>query len=167
MSAALDADPGESTFDTPVWVPLAEAADHLGLSRDALRRRIRRGTIPSRKIETRYGLTYEVQLGEAPATLTDADRHSNGHQSGASATVTPASLAAFATLVRDITERSERNAAAAAMWQARAEFLASQLEQAQLALAAPKEPSDNDAVETPQRPAMSSWRRWWHALAGG
>jgi hypothetical protein len=39
---------------------------------------------------------------------------------GASATVAPASLAAFATLVRDITERSERNAAAAAMWQAHA-----------------------------------------------
>jgi len=58
------------------------------------------------------------------------------------------------------------------MWQARAEFLASQLEQAQLALAAPKEPAsqnrpflaDSEGVsvqlaQTP--PEHRNGRPWW------
>jgi hypothetical protein len=40
----------------------------------------------------------------------------------------------LADLVRQLAERAEANAAAAAMWQARAEHLAGQLEQLQKAL---------------------------------
>ena len=58
------------------------------------------------------------------------------------------------------------------MWQARAEFLAGQLEQAQLALAAPKEPtpqerpsladSEGVPVEPTQTPsAPRNGRPWW------
>jgi hypothetical protein len=49
-----------------------------------------------------------------------------------------------AQLQGDIVQKAE----AAAMWQARAEFLAGQLEQAQLALAAPKEPTPSKIAHT-------------------
>jgi hypothetical protein len=52
--------------------------------------------------------------------------------------VTPP-LAELVSLVRDTQAHLLQATAAAAMWQTRAEMLASQLEQAQLALAAPKE----------------------------
>ncbi len=67
-----------------------------------------------------------------------------------------------------------QKAEAAAMWQARAEFLASQLEQAQLSLAAPKEPtsqerpfSDDSKFDSTQTPSAHrngrprAWWRWW------
>jgi len=165
MDATLDNDPGDG------WVPLAAAANQLGLSRDALRRRIRRGTIPSRQVQTRYGATYEVQLAEVSATVADAGRQANGHHPGASATVTPASLAEFATLVRDLSERSERNA-----WQARAEHLSSQLDQAQRALPAPmvdnlEIASGRDSAHATDKPTqqtsepkqrgwLARWLRW-------
>jgi hypothetical protein len=67
-----------------------------------------------------------------------------------------------------------RCTAAAAMWQARAEHLAGQLEQAQLALAAPKEPasqnrpfladSDGVSVEPTQTPAKTPQRVPWWAI---
>jgi hypothetical protein len=166
MAATLDSDPGDR------WVPLAQAADQLGVSRDALRRRIRRGTLPSRQVETRYGPTYEVQISEASATLAGGDHQGNGHHPGVSATVTTATLDAFATLVRDLSDRSERNAAAAAMWQARAELLAGQVERLQLALDAPREPasqerpissdSEHAADEPPETPAATAHGRpWW------
>lgn len=73
-----------------------------------------------------------------------------------------------AQLQVDVVQKAE----AAAMWQTRAEFLASQLEQAQLALEAPKEPtsterpfladSEHAASAPTQTPAEPSRRApWW------
>jgi hypothetical protein len=166
MDATVHSDPGAG------WLSLAAAAEQMGVSRDALRRRIRRGTIPARQVTTRYGPTYEVQLADVTASVADAARQTDGHYAGTTATVTATSLAELTTLVRDLGERSERNAAAAAMWQARAEMLAQQLQQAQLALAAPGEadsfkntpgsPSDVAAVE----PNRRQTKRRRHAPSG-
>jgi hypothetical protein len=170
VDATPDNHPGDQE---PGWVPLAEAADQLGVSKDALRRRIRRGTIPNRKIETRYGPTYEVRIEDVAATVADGIHQTNGHHPGTAATVTPATLAQFAALVRDLSERSERNAAAAAMWQARAELLAVQLGQAQeriKALEAPINdayemriggPPDAAVAETAHESHERERRAWW------
>jgi hypothetical protein len=106
------------------------------------------------------------------ASLAVYVRQGNGHHPGAAATVTTASLAEFAILVRDLSERSKRNAAAAAMWQARAEMLAGQVERLQLALEAPKPDSpeiapqcdsEGPVVETIHHTSSEPMRArpWW------
>jgi hypothetical protein len=73
----------------------------------------------------------------------------------------------LADLVRQLAERAEANAAAAAMWQARAQHLADQLEQLQHALpsASTQRPVSGDSehvvAETTQRPSPSPKRAWW------
>jgi len=73
---------------------------------------------------------------------------------------------ALVELVRELKTEVVQNAAAAAMWQARAEMLAAQLDQAQLALEAPKSepmpPEPTPAAEAMLEPARRAWwRRFW------
>jgi hypothetical protein len=58
--AILDAHPG-ATLESD-WLTLAEAAARLGMSLDAMRRRMRRGEYPRRQVRTRHGLTWQVRL---------------------------------------------------------------------------------------------------------
>jgi DNA-binding transcriptional MerR regulator len=53
------------------WLTLSEAASQLGVSIDAVRRRMRRGEFQRRQIRTRHGVTWQVRLsGNDPgATL--------------------------------------------------------------------------------------------------
>lgn len=44
------------------WVTLAEAAAQVGVSADGLRRRIKRGRLPARKVSTSFGETWLVPL---------------------------------------------------------------------------------------------------------
>ena len=44
------------------WITLAEAAQQLGISLDAARRRMRRGEFPRRQVRTRHGVTWQVRL---------------------------------------------------------------------------------------------------------
>src|SRR5258708_5171025 len=61
----------EETAADTAWLSLAEAAEQLGISVDAMRRRLRRGDYPQRRVRTRHGLIWQVQLvpAEAGATL--------------------------------------------------------------------------------------------------
>jgi len=57
--------PGAIVPDAPTadgWLSLAEAAQQLGISVDAVRRRLRRGEYPRRQMRTRHGLIWQVQL---------------------------------------------------------------------------------------------------------
>jgi len=47
------------------WITLAEAAQQLGISLDAARRRMRRGDFPRRQARTRHGVTWQVRLTPA------------------------------------------------------------------------------------------------------
>src|ERR1051325_2328111 len=58
--ATLDAQPG-ANIDTE-WLTLHAAAEQLGISLDAMRRRMRRGEYPRRQMRTRHGLTWQVRL---------------------------------------------------------------------------------------------------------
>jgi hypothetical protein len=44
------------------WVPIAYAAEILGVSLDTVRRQIKRGTLPARKATTPQGYKWEVYL---------------------------------------------------------------------------------------------------------
>jgi hypothetical protein len=70
----LQAEPDQHVTDG--WLTLAEAAAHLEISLDAMRRRMRRGDFPRRQVRTRHGVTWQVRLspmgdsaGDAGATL--------------------------------------------------------------------------------------------------
>jgi excisionase family DNA binding protein len=110
---------------------IAEAAAQLGVSSDTVRRRIRRGDLNAVQVHTPNGPAWRVLLGTLPSAMPTLD---GTHSSAAMHIEAPL----LAQLLADAQAELVRKAEAAAMWQARAEFLASQLEQAQLALAAPK-----------------------------
>lgn len=157
--------------DAETWLPLAEAAAQLGLSRSQLRRRIRAGQIASRQIPGPHGPAYEVRIVSADpdVTVTSTARHANDRHPAGSVTVTPP-LAELVALIRDLQADVVSKAEAAAMWQARAEYLATQVEQLQRALPDPSKNAlrvDSDGLsiettrtssETPRRAPW--WRRW-------
>lgn len=147
---------------------IAQAAAQLGVSVDTVRRRIRRGELDAQQVPTQRGPAWRVTLG----TL-----HSNpgsvGSMPGSSAMhVVEAPL--LAKLLTDTQAELVRKAEAAAMWQARAEHLASQVEQLQRALPAPspERPFSGDSEHAASEPTQTpserrngrngrSWWRFW------
>jgi excisionase family DNA binding protein len=145
------------------WVTIAEAADALGVSIDTVRRRIKRGEVAHRQTRTPAGFRYEIRLDGSPRS----DAEVGGHVGGVSTQAAQALEAGhLAQLVRDFQAEALRQTQAAAMWQARAEFLASQLEEAQQqvrALEAPKlaAPLPTQSAEVGQAPGQEPRRPWW------
>jgi predicted ArsR family transcriptional regulator len=150
---------------TDQWLSLEEAAQQLGVSVHAVRRRLKRGDIAARQVSTRYGPAWQVSLNgavtlaqdsrEPDASVSSPLREPNDRLSG----------------LVGLVERQQRqivdNASAAAMWQARAEMLAGELAAAreQLALMAPKVEPQAEAEhvfstaveETPPAPPRRPW----------
>ena len=181
------------------WLGLAEAAELLGISLDAMRRRVRRGEYQRRQVRTRHGPAWQVRIhpgahGEPMVTPTDAPWVSPTVDDGATVapTVKTVDAAAVGELVAYLRERdqlrdqelertrrdAQAKAEAAALWMARAELLASQLQQAHErihALKAPKEadPSSgftgsspaNGISEAAQEPPKKKRQPWWHVWA--
>jgi excisionase family DNA binding protein len=147
-------------------VTIAEAAATLGISSDTVRRRIRRGDLRAMQVPTPNGPAWRVLLGSVP-TL-------DGALGAAPSRPSDVEAGYLADLVRQLAERAEANAAAAAMWQARAQFLQDQVEQLQRALPAPSDPDPSPAragaesvgfteQPAPGRPEQNK-RAWWRAL---
>ena len=155
------------------WVPLAEAARELQVSVDTLRRRLRKGELVGEQRPTPQGFVWWVCIDDA-AYLGSAPGPHAAHL-GTSPTqhaYAPApGVVELVQLVSKLQADVVAKAEAAAMWQARAEVLASQLEQAQRALEAPKEPDPspgftgsppaNGTVEVAQEPPKRKRWRWW------
>ena len=141
------------------WLTLSEAAAQLGVSTDTVRRRISAACWTPGMSQGNAAPSCGIRLGTPGNLLGD----------GATPGVMPGNaMPELVTLLRDTQAELLRKAEAAAMWQARAELLASQLEQAQRALAAPREPlpeaPEHSAVGpaggTTQQPAERQ-RPWW------
>jgi hypothetical protein len=156
--------------DAGQWLPLAEAAAELGLSRHALRRRVRAGQIASRQAQGPHGPAYEVLI-DPSATVTPGVRHGDARNGGATATVTPP-LAELVSLVRDLQADVVRHAATAALYQERCRVLEAQVEQLRALPAPPPDVpadalrADSDAagaqpVQEPARPRKRPWWRFW------
>jgi len=79
------------------WLPLSTAADRLGLSIHAVRRRLHAGELPARQVRTRYGLAWQVRLDgvrDASATVAQDLREGDaslaqGSEDGAGAVQDP------------------------------------------------------------------------------
>jgi hypothetical protein len=153
------------------WLPISEAAQRLGLSIDAMRRRVKHGETRAEKRATPQGGAWWVLVADTtPAAVQVAPggarrKVANGaiHQapgSGDSATRQTPGGDEWALIVRDLTDRLDRangelllRTEAAAAWQGRAEVLAAELARTrdQLALMAPK---------VDPLPSRQWWRFW-------
>jgi excisionase family DNA binding protein len=141
---------------------LAQAAEVLGVSVDTIRRRVRRGELQARQVPTQHGPAWRVSLGTGP-TVGSPPTH--------------APLGDLVAMLRELTERAERNAAAAALWQGRAQVLEAELAQAREQLRAlpagspappphvpqdaPQRESGTPTPEPVQEPARPRHRPWW------
>ena len=154
----------------PQWVPIAEAAQQLGISIDTARRRVKRGELAAERRETPQGFAWWVCLGGAEVGTStahaDADLGSEPPMQNVQVGSTPrrqSEAAHLAELVRELQGEVLRRTEAATTWQARAEFLAGQLEAARdeiRALAAPQVPEPPDLTTGPP---WTRWPRGWIA----
>ena len=145
----------ENGHDNGEWVFLPDAARRLSVAPQTVRRKLKRGEFESRQVPTRTGLAYQVRLvGDQPLPAQPMlDQPTQG-------------VVELIGLVRDLQADVMARTEAAAMWQARAEMLTAQLDQAQLALEAPMpEPMPTEpapAAEAMLEPARRAWwRRFW------
>lgn len=153
-----------------VWLPIAEAATHLGLSAKTVRRRLKAGDLLSRQVTTQHGLAYEVWVDEAV--------RGNGHvgrvATSSSQTGTQQPDETTLELVRLVDRIQRENRDLAGMvgsLQARLGFAEDRIR----ALEAPKEPHspeialqrDSDAVRSEltqkasEPPRARPWWRMW------
>ena len=125
--AGLD-QPAADQPTTPVLRTLDEAAADLGITTNAVRQRIKRGTLIG--IKTDAG--WLVDIDHRPATdrpmVGATDRPTNRATTPADQQPT-IDLAPLAEVIDDLTRRNAELAATAAMWQTRAAHLEDQLKQ--------------------------------------
>jgi len=156
------------------WVPIAEAARRLGVSMDTVRRRLKRGELPSERRETPQGFVWWVNLdplAEDGAVAAYADAELGGDAAHADAdlgsvphrlrqqigsTMPPRRQGSeaphLASLVRELQGEVLRRTEAATTWQVRAEILAHQLANAEdriKMLEGPKTDPEPDAAPAP------------------
>ncbi len=152
----MDPTVDDAHTDAP-WLGLAEAAQHEGVALDTMRRRVRRGAYRRRQVRTPRGLTWQIQLGQVTAPPQGGPTVDHSLDPTVGPTVDPrvgaapagamSAVAPLVALVERLQEDVVRKAEAAAMWQTRAEFLASQLNAAQETIRALEAPRGTTAYE--------------------
>ncbi len=147
-------------------LPIAEAALRRGVTVNALRQRIKRGTVHAVKTDAGW-LVATDHRPPAPGHSTDHRPTTTDHRP---TTIEPAGLAPLAAMVADLARENRDLAAAAAVWQERARVLEDRL----LALSA-GDPSGEPSRTRSDAPGgtiggngalVSRWRRWLRALGG-
>ena len=142
-----------------VMVPIADAALRLGVTVNALRQRIKRGTLTA--VKTEAGWLVATDHPTTRGSRSPAQRPT---------TIETATMAPLAAMVADLARENRDLAAAAAVWQERARVLEDRL----LALSA-GDPSGGPSTTPPDPPGAtigtsvafpSRWRRWLRALTG-
>lgn len=181
---------------SPTWLTIAEAAAALGVSVDTVRRRLKRGELVAEQTPTERGPVWRVAVDVVPSVPSTPG--SNGHSmhgmpsmAAHSTPGTPSSAAEHAVQatatqqqpellkVLELLERAQADvvakAEAAAMWQARAEYLMAerdQLAERVRALPAPSSTdtrpghaSEHDSPDPSGQPSThpaTPHRPWWH-----
>jgi hypothetical protein len=150
------------------WVFLPDAARRLGRAPQTIRRKLKRGELESRQVPTRTGLAYQVRLVDDQPLPGQASLGQPTHET----VETTRGLVELVQLVRDLQAEVTARTEAAAVWQARAEFLAGEVRQLRAALeapkaepAAPEPPPDAEAIPGPA--TRPWWRRAWSWLGAG
>ncbi len=133
---------------TPPLLTLDEAAAELGITVNAVRQRIKRGTLSGIKTEAGW-LVDMVATNQESGTDRPTTRPTN-HTSAATDHQPTIDLAPLTELIDDLTRRNADLAAAAALWQTRAAHLENELKQLTAGTSEPEATS-----ETPESPQTS------------
>lgn len=165
----------DATVAPTVTVP--EAARILNVSTDAVRSRLRRGTLPGMKVASEWHVPltalHDTRQGAQPSPTGAQQDTSEGQQDAtvdrqegrreADRTATVVDVAPLAGLIDDLTRRNADLAAAAAMWQTRAAHLEDRLKQLSageiVAQTAPESPGSPESDETSPRGLLAWLRR--------
>jgi hypothetical protein len=148
------------------WLTLGEAAPRLGISVDALRRRLKRGQLTGRQIVTRYGPTWQVLLPNPgdPPTVTPTVAPALNDAPTLAPTVADGEGAGLADLVQLLRELREENRTLAGQLG----YVQAQLEQSRervRALEAPKvEQNEPERQDQPPEPPRRPWWWFWRSL---
>ncbi|MDP9357173.1 MAG: helix-turn-helix domain-containing protein [Chloroflexota bacterium] len=163
---------------------ITDAARLLGVSENAVRKRIRRGTLPAQKQGDRWLVAFPGQAADYSSATIDLASPTSGLAGGQAAPTTgqASDLAAAITPLADLIERLTREnrelAEAATTWQMRAGILEQQLKQLtaggdtptdapQASPFAPGEAQPANVAPDPSaspRPAHAPWWRRWLGL---
>jgi excisionase family DNA binding protein len=145
---------------------LAEAAARLGVSVDTVRRRIKRGELGARQVQTKFGPMWEVLLGAAPEGLPPPGNGVHGSAPRGSSNL-PGAAPAPALGVTELVALVERQQQTIMELSGRVGFYQAQVEQLreQLALEAPKaEPVDVEPTAAAEAVSEPATRRWWRRV---
>jgi excisionase family DNA binding protein len=147
---------------TAEGLTLSQAAGQLGVSKDTIRRRVKRGELKGWQVETKFGPEWRVALDAAPAPLPTG------------AGVDAAGVSDLVRLLSHTQAELVQAVGAASMWQGRAELLAGELaasrEQVRALMAPREDPDDGGltgAIERVTHNVDQPARRWWHRLIWG
>jgi hypothetical protein len=147
---------------------LADAAVRLGISLDAARKRLKRGTLQGEKRQGRWIVWLPLDAAASSDQGAGLSRNlDNNRTADAGRTPLDAApdIAPLAELLADVTRRNEELAAAAALWQYRAMQAEERLAQLEAGpIAGDVEEATRDA---PREPTAHERREaFWHAPAG-
>jgi hypothetical protein len=151
----------------PALQTLDEAATDLGITVNAVRQRIKRGTLIGIKTDTGW----LVDIDHRPATdrpMVGATGQPTNHATKPTDQQPTIDLAPLAEVIDDLTRRNAELAAAAAMWQTRAAHLEGQLKQLgtgetrpDTSSEAPGSPKSDDQSSQGLRTLRAWLRRLW------
>jgi len=157
-------------------VGVVEAAHLLGTTTDAVRARLRRGTLQGHKVDGEWHVVVPAPtVGQQDATEHQHNATVDRQDTQRSGARTPTvDLAPLTDLIDDLTRRNADLSAAAAMWQTRAAHLENELKQLTAGttdLDTEPEPNTVD-TEGPQllqesAPAQTGVLAWWKRFWGG
>ena len=148
-------------------VPIEAAADRLGITVNAVRQRIKRGTLEGYKTPTGWVVVIDQPTTDRPPTSSTDQRPTTGDQpinqrpttTDQAATV---DLAPLAAVISDLTRENRQLAEAATAWQVRAMQAEERLKQLTASASA-----DDDIRDTPElgsdagTDAPAPWWRFW------
>ncbi len=180
IPAMSDHSLGQAT-DQATAHTITDAARLLGVSENAVRKRIRRGTLPAQKQGDRWLVALPGQVADHPSATTDQAAPTSGLAGGQVAPTTgqasdlAAAITPLADLIERLTMENRELAEAATTWQMRAGILEQQLKQLTAgddtltdAPHAAREPQHGaHPVETAPDASPSWWASWWRRLTGG
>lgn len=151
---------------------IADAARLLGVSENAVRKRIRRGTLPAYKEGDRWLVAIPTTpattglVGDYPSATTDLAADQAAPATG-QATDLAAAITPLAALIERLTAENRELAEAATVWQVRARHLEEQMKQLTAGQDAPQASpavhhatKATDATPDASVPWWKFWERW-------
>ncbi len=158
IPAMSDQPPGQAT-DQAATHTIVDAARLLGVSENAVRKRIRRGTLPAHKEGDRWLVAIPGQVGDHPPATDLASGQvaaATGQATDLAAAITP-----LAALIERLTAENRELAEAATIWQVRAHHLEEQMKQLTAGQDAPVAAREPQHEAQPVEPAADTSVPWW------